>query len=252
MYPTTYVGILVAVQHACITFSIVFDRCNFNFLKKVHFRSFDSFTNTHSRMIQDCMRSMKKILNIDFLELDTTLDNDVNHCMWQLTMECIGIFWDQSIITNCYINRRSARMNMKNMESWKLAFLVLFSSNYCYQNSDIITPCSSWIIQELPTRTSISRQVVHSISSSTVTRYSSLTINDEDEDEIEIDDDDDNAKSLFGTKEYWDELYQGRGDFPSDEYQWYVLAALIVSLFLNYILCYVLVLCCFFFSFLWC
>jgi hypothetical protein len=138
------------------------------------------------------------------------------------------------------------------MGSWKLAFLVLFSSTYCYQNSDIITPCSSWIIQELPTRTSISRQVVHSISSSTITRYSTSTINDEDKDEIEIDDDDDNAKSLFGTKEYWDELYQGRGDFPSDEYQWYVLAALIVSLFLNYILCYVLVLCCFFLSFLWC
>ena len=110
------------------------------------------------------------------------------------------------------------------MGCWKLAFLVLFSSTYCYQNSDIITPCNSWIIQELPTRTSISRQVVHSISSSIITRYSTLTINDEDEDEIEIDDDDDNAKSLFGTKEYWDELYQGRGDFPSDEYQWYVLA----------------------------
>jgi len=108
------------------------------------------------------------------------------------------------------------------MGSWKLAFFILLSSTYCYQNSDIITPCSSWIIQELPTRTP-SRQVVHSISSSSIiTRYSASTINDEDEDEIEIDDDDDdNAKSLFGTKEYWDELYQGRGDFPSDEYQWY-------------------------------
>ena len=33
--------------------------------------------------------------------------------------------------------------------------------------------------------------------------------------------DDTDAKSQFGTKEYWDETYQGRGDFPMDEYQWY-------------------------------
>mmetsp|Transcript_11999 Transcript_11999/g.19271 ORF Transcript_11999/g.19271 Transcript_11999/m.19271 type:complete len:254 (+) Transcript_11999:65-826(+) len=33
--------------------------------------------------------------------------------------------------------------------------------------------------------------------------------------------DDSEAKSSFGTKEYWDELYLGRGDFPADEYQWY-------------------------------
>ena len=32
---------------------------------------------------------------------------------------------------------------------------------------------------------------------------------------------DDDARSQFGTKEYWDELYLGRGDFPSDEYSWY-------------------------------
>jgi Methyltransferase domain len=29
------------------------------------------------------------------------------------------------------------------------------------------------------------------------------------------------ARSVFGTREYWDEMYQGRGDFPSDEYSWY-------------------------------
>lgn len=33
--------------------------------------------------------------------------------------------------------------------------------------------------------------------------------------------DDTDAKSQFGTKEYWDDTYQGRGDFPMDEYQWY-------------------------------
>ena len=34
-------------------------------------------------------------------------------------------------------------------------------------------------------------------------------------------DDDDDALSTFGTKEYWDEVYQGFGDFPADEYSWY-------------------------------
>lgn len=29
------------------------------------------------------------------------------------------------------------------------------------------------------------------------------------------------AKSAFGTKEYWDDVYAGRGDFPSEEYSWY-------------------------------
>lgn len=33
--------------------------------------------------------------------------------------------------------------------------------------------------------------------------------------------DDDTARSVFGTKEYWDELYLGRGDFPAEEYTWY-------------------------------
>ncbi|MGK3752331.1 MAG: SAM-dependent methyltransferase [Bacillariaceae sp.] len=125
-------------------------------------------------------------------------------------MESVHRFYKkQSIMTKCCFNRRSTTRS-RNMGSWKLVFFVLFSSTYCYQNLNIITPCSSWIIRELPTRTSSRRHI---------TRYSAVTMNDEDE--IEIDDDDDNAKSLFGTKEYWDELYQGRGDFPSDEYQWY-------------------------------
>ena len=29
------------------------------------------------------------------------------------------------------------------------------------------------------------------------------------------------ARSAFGTKEFWDEVYLGRGDFPADEYSWY-------------------------------
>ncbi|KAG7368962.1 methyltransferase domain containing protein [Nitzschia inconspicua] len=33
--------------------------------------------------------------------------------------------------------------------------------------------------------------------------------------------DDSAARSPFGTREYWDSLYQGNGDYPANEYQWY-------------------------------
>lgn len=33
--------------------------------------------------------------------------------------------------------------------------------------------------------------------------------------------DDSEARSQFGTKDYWDEMYQGFGDFSKDEYEWY-------------------------------
>ena len=29
------------------------------------------------------------------------------------------------------------------------------------------------------------------------------------------------ARSAFGTRAYWDDVYQGMGDFPKDEYSWY-------------------------------
>ena len=35
------------------------------------------------------------------------------------------------------------------------------------------------------------------------------------------DDDDANARSQFGTKSYWDAMYEGMGDFDADEYSWY-------------------------------
>ena len=35
------------------------------------------------------------------------------------------------------------------------------------------------------------------------------------------DSDDSDARSQFGTKLYWDEMYAGRGDFDSEEYCWY-------------------------------
>lgn len=33
--------------------------------------------------------------------------------------------------------------------------------------------------------------------------------------------DESGARSAFGTKEYWDDVYAGRGDFPADCYSWY-------------------------------
>ena len=33
--------------------------------------------------------------------------------------------------------------------------------------------------------------------------------------------DDDNARSVFGRRQYWDDVYSGMGDFPKDEYSWY-------------------------------
>jgi len=47
---------------------------------------------------------------------------------------------------------------------------------------------------------------------------------DDDDGDNSYDDqenDDDEARSQFGTKEYWDGMYQGMGDFPMDEYEWY-------------------------------
>ena len=33
--------------------------------------------------------------------------------------------------------------------------------------------------------------------------------------------DDANARSQFGTKLYWDAMYEGMGDFDANEYSWY-------------------------------
>ena len=35
------------------------------------------------------------------------------------------------------------------------------------------------------------------------------------------DNDDSQARSQFGTKDYWDDMYEGFGDFSKDEYEWY-------------------------------
>lgn len=53
------------------------------------------------------------------------------------------------------------------------------------------------------------------------TRIKSTNDHDQDSDEYEYEYDDSEAESQFGTKEYWDEMYQGFGDFSSEEYSWY-------------------------------
>jgi SAM-dependent methyltransferase len=64
----------------------------------------------------------------------------------------------------------------------------------------------------------VSRRPV-SIRPSRIISFSSVRVND-DSSSIDLDDDSD-ARSAFGTKEYWDDVYAGRGDFPADEYSWY-------------------------------
>ena len=45
---------------------------------------------------------------------------------------------------------------------------------------------------------------------------------DKDYSKFQGDDDEDaNARSQFGTKSYWDAMYEGMGDFSADEYSWY-------------------------------
>jgi SAM-dependent methyltransferase len=36
-------------------------------------------------------------------------------------------------------------------------------------------------------------------------------------------DDDSHARSMFGTQQYWNDVYQGQGDVPADAYSWYGL-----------------------------
>jgi SAM-dependent methyltransferase len=78
----------------------------------------------------------------------------------------------------------------------KLLLLVLF-----------LTEVAAWskMVQQPSTRMNSQHQC-----RSIVTSRMMLATNDDGE-----------AISTFGTKEYWDEVYQGFGDFPADEYSWY-------------------------------
>jgi SAM-dependent methyltransferase len=50
--------------------------------------------------------------------------------------------------------------------------------------------------------------------------WQSLAVVSTDDLEV-LDDDEDTARSQFGTRQYWDDTYLGRGDFPAEEYSWY-------------------------------
>jgi SAM-dependent methyltransferase len=53
--------------------------------------------------------------------------------------------------------------------------------------------------------------------------------------ENENDDDDANARSQFGTKLYWDAMYEGMGDFDANEYSWYYGFEVIKPYLLDYV-----------------
>ena len=91
-------------------------------------------------------------------------------------------------------------------------FLLLTCYNFA------LNPCSSWV-QPYIGRTQ--SQVTTNIDSLSQFQSASTVLNESDISVEYCYDDDADAKSQFGTKEYWDEQYQGRGDFPMDEYQWY-------------------------------
>ena len=73
------------------------------------------------------------------------------------------------------------------------------------------------------------------ITSPNSPRYISLLHNIPDEvEELEYKYDDSEAESQFGTKEYWDDMYIGLGDFDSEEYSWYFGFDTIKKYFLEY------------------
>eukprot|EP00585_Thalassiosira_rotula_P009926 CAMPEP_0196155320 /NCGR_PEP_ID=MMETSP0910-20130528/40458_1 /TAXON_ID=49265 /ORGANISM="Thalassiosira rotula, Strain GSO102" /LENGTH=258 /DNA_ID=CAMNT_0041419517 /DNA_START=124 /DNA_END=897 /DNA_ORIENTATION=- len=52
----------------------------------------------------------------------------------------------------------------------------------------------------------------------------------------EEDENDSEARSQFGTKSYWDAMYEGMGDFSADEYSWYYGFEIIKPILEDYVL----------------
>jgi SAM-dependent methyltransferase len=52
---------------------------------------------------------------------------------------------------------------------------------------------------------------------------------------LDYENDDSGARSQFGTKEYWDDMYLGFGDFDKDEYEWYFGWSEIKSFFQDHV-----------------
>ena len=69
---------------------------------------------------------------------------------------------------------------------------------------------SHWILFDRRPRYSLSSRLKASVSDF-----------EKDYSQYQDDDEDVEARSQFGTKSYWDAMYDGMGDFSSDEYSWY-------------------------------
>ena len=102
-------------------------------------------------------------------------------------------------------------MILPSSSSRKRRLVSRFSLFACYNL--VLTPCRSWVLNP-----SIGNRQATAIRN-TLSQPTTLFSADYEYEEDKYDDTE--AKSQFGTKEYWDETYQGRGDFPMDEYQWY-------------------------------
>ena len=59
------------------------------------------------------------------------------------------------------------------------------------------------------------------INSNILLEKKTFAISSTDRQDTEYKYDDSEAESQFGTKEYWDDMYIGMGDFDSEEYSWY-------------------------------
>ena len=59
-------------------------------------------------------------------------------------------------------------------------------------------------------------------------------IHNEEEQKVELLFDETDAQSQFGTKTYWDDMYSGMGDFPSEEYSWYYGWSELKNYFMEY------------------
>ena len=96
-------------------------------------------------------------------------------------------------------------MTRRGVAGWTK--LALLSSALC-------TEAEAWMPSP---RLAQCRCASFSLASTTLPPVSSSTL----ESDATVTVDESGARSMFGTKEYWDETYAGRGDFPADCYSWY-------------------------------
>lgn len=83
----------------------------------------------------------------------------------------------------------------------------------------ILLVVDAWVTPTEPTSMSTIWQWPLTLSSTTVPEEGTAAPSQVEPVTISVDES--GARSVFGTKEYWDDVYQGRGDFPADCYSWY-------------------------------